>query len=102
VYSKGRERFNIKRRGEMKIELNEIWHTKIATTTKEAVDNVIMLEEMGISTSIADEEVRYIDYWIPYRWIKSVEDSGHGNFNITLRDGEVINSKENPFNKEER
>lgn len=81
----------------MKIDLNEIWHTKIAMATGKVAENAQMLEAMGISSTIDDSEVVYVDYWIPYRWIKSVEATGHGDYNVLLRDGDMINSKENPF-----
>lgn len=84
----------------MKIDLNEIWHTKIAVATGKIAENYEMLEGMGISTTIDDDEVQWVEYWIPYRWIKCVEATNHGDFNIELRDGTIINSKENPFERQ--
>lgn len=84
----------------MKIDLNEIWHTKIAVTPAEVAERVDLLDSLGIDSTIDDEDVKYVDFWIPYRWIKSVEATGDGGFNILLRDGNIINSKENPFREE--
>lgn len=74
-----------------------IWKTKIAVARGEVAEQSLMLEEMGIDSSIDDLDVTYMDYWIRYDQIRSVEDTGHGDFNITLISGDVINSKENPW-----
>lgn len=74
-----------------------IWKTKIAVARGEVAEQSLRLEEMGIDSSIDDKDVDYVDYWVRYDQIRSVEDTGYNDFNITLINGDVINSKENPF-----
>lgn len=81
----------------MKINPEEIWATEIAVTSETVAENALRLEEMDIDSVIDDSDVRYVKFWTTYGEISCVEETVRGDFNITLKNGEIINSKNNPF-----
>jgi hypothetical protein len=77
----------------------EIFKTKIVVTSQKVADECIRLEELGIKTSIDAEDVKYVNAWIRIDRINFVEETGKGDYDIYLSDGNVLNAKDNPFEK---
>lgn len=74
----------------------KIFKTEIAVTSEEKVNENLHLKDLGISSSIEDEDVTFVTAWIVLDQITMVETTVDG-FNILLKNGDTVYSKENPF-----
>ncbi len=77
----------------------EIFKTKIAITSEKVAEEYNRLEELGIKTSIEDNEIKWIDVWIRFDKIEYVEKSQYreDEFILSLSSGETLTTKDNPF-----
>lgn len=73
-----------------------VFKTKIAVTSEEKINENLHLENLGISSSIEDSDIKYVNAWIKFNKIVMVEDVNEG-YNIYLTTGDTVFSKENPF-----
>lgn len=74
--------------------------TKVAVTEVSRIDESLDLEKLGISSPITDEDVMWLDIWIPIKNIAFVEGLPEGDFNIHLKSGNTVTAKDNPFAEE--
>lgn len=78
----------------------KIFKTKIAVTNDKVVEENNFLEEIGVKSSIDDEDIKWVNAWIPFDRIVYVEESFCENeFIVTLINNTILTCKDNPFEK---
>lgn len=77
----------------------KIFKTKIALITEEEAKEKMNLEELGIDSSIEDDEVKWKDVYLDIDKVLFAEETLSENrmFNVTFIDGTLITTQDNPF-----